>query len=32
LAEKHHLLYTTGYVPALSAYPGMRVAHANRDH
>lgn len=25
LAEGHHLLYTTGYVPALRAYPGMRV-------
>lgn len=25
IAEKHHVLYTSGYVPALRAYPGMRV-------
>ena len=25
LAPGHHVLYTTGYVPALRVYPGMRV-------
>lgn len=25
LTDSHHVLYTVGYVPALRAYPGMRV-------
>ena len=25
LSKNHHVLYTTGYIPALRAYPGMRV-------
>ena len=25
VADNHHVLYTVGYVPALRAYPGMRV-------
>src|SRR6266536_2538573 len=25
LSDNHHVLYTVGYVPALRAYPGMRI-------